>query len=258
MTALTTVPKQAWRYLQGFIGLHADDVYLASFPKSGNTWVRFFFLNLVSLREWEGRAVDFGVLDRVMVELGKSNLLKEPEYGSIPRLVKTHFSRADRLPQRRTVLIVRDPRDVMVSFYKYDQKRTARVNFGDFSDQLRHPRFGLEAWYRHTESWLPLATHVLHYEALRTDDVGTFSAVLRALDIEAEAAVIEEAVRRSRFDQVRKIEEKHGISNPERYADGFKFARGGKSGAWQDYFSEEDLAYFEGVHQAHDVELYTV
>ena len=41
-------------YGAGILGLRAQDVILASFPKSGSTWVRFFLCNLVSLRYWEG------------------------------------------------------------------------------------------------------------------------------------------------------------------------------------------------------------
>ena len=247
---------QLWRYAIGTLGLRRDDVLVASFPKSGNTWVRFFLAHLLSLREWEGRPVDFEVLDRRMVEYGKSNLLIAPTPQTLPRFVKTHLPYTPVFGRRRAILIVRDPRDVMASFYAFEASKTEPRFAGSFSELLRHPRFGLPGWARHTAAWMAHATVVLHYEAMRTDAVEAFTTMLDRLGLEATAEEVAEATRRASQKQVRAVEEARGISRPERFREGFQFARDGRVGKGQALFTAADLTYLTTLLDTYGLDLY--
>lgn len=53
-------------------GLLPTDIIFGTFPKSGTTWVRFIFANIISLAELDGREVDYDFLNgeswmRVMI-----------------------------------------------------------------------------------------------------------------------------------------------------------------------------------------------
>lgn len=248
-----------WYYTLGVLGLRNEDIILTSFPKSGNTWIRFFFCNLVSLREWDGETVTFPKLDATMPELGVSNLLRSWPYETIPRVVKTHKPRWSVFRGCRSILLVRDPRDVMVSYYHFEKgKKQGRFD-GSFSSFLHHHKFGLRAWCEHLRSWRESADVIVAYERLKEDDVREFTRMLDAVDISLPRSLIEQAAERSRFEKVRKIESKSGVREKrDHFKEGKRFTRKGETGQWKEYFSTEDLFYLRSKFKKYDIELYDI
>jgi len=246
-------------YAVGLIGLRRDDVFLSSFPRSGSTWVRFLLCNLVSLSELDGRKVDFHFLDDTMPALGASSLLAPWRFETVPRFVKTHqpyHSLLFAVPQR-VVYVLRDPRDVMVSYYNFQSAHLWRPFQGSFADFIRHPRYGLQACIRHYLSWLPHSTVVICYEELLKDTVAEFRRMLTVLQIPVRDEFLKLAVEKSSFRKIRSVQEESGLSGPQRFGQQFQFARKGKSRQWPDYFSSEDLALYERIRREHGFNLYT-
>ncbi len=245
------------RYGQGVLGLKRNDIILASFPKSGNTWIRFFFCNLISLLEWDGKEVDFKAVDATMPELGADNLLRPWPYRNVPRIVKTH-QRYWRVfgGNEKKIYVIRDPRDVMVSYYHMTTAMKESGFAAPFGDFIRHEKFGLAAWMEHYQSWIPHASIVLRYEDLRKGDMREFENLSEILGIGAAKDLIAEAVRRSSFENVRRVESKFGSPKAEKYKEGFRFARSGKTGGWRGYFGLEDLQYYEDLKAAYRISLY--
>lgn len=244
-----SILRQAIRYGRGIIGLRAEDVLLASFPRSGSTWLRFFLANLVSLHELDGSPIDFARLNAMLPELGASDLLATWPYSSIPRVVKTHrpHSVLLRVP-RRSVLVVRDPRDVMVSYYLYEQGKSRPRFTGAFSGFLHCPGLGLKAWFRHQRSWSSRATLELRYEALRAAPVEQLRRLLGLLEVAPPTDLVEEAVSRSKLGRVRDVEQRSGSGHEGRFREGFRFARQGEPGGWRDWFGPADLDLYAALH----------
>jgi hypothetical protein len=253
---MNPIPERALRYAQGFSGLRSDDDWLASFPKSGNTWIRFFLGNLISLHHWKGRVVDFTTLDETMPELGVSNLLQPWQFDVIPRFVKTHWRFVGRFRGRKSVLVVRDPRVVMLSYYNFDRARTSPRFHGSFSEFVRHRKFGLKAWFRHTKSWQNEATVVIRFEDLKADDVREFTHMLEGVGARVPLELVAEAARRARFENVRKVEEQFGHSKPDQYRSGFRFTRSGKTATWRELFSQAELDLYQDLKSRFAVDLY--
>jgi hypothetical protein len=89
-----------------------DDVFIVSYPRSGNTWIRFLVGNLldsddpITFANVESRVHEiYFFSDQQLRALARPRILKSHEYFD-PRY-------------RRTIDIVRDPRDVAVSLYYY-------------------------------------------------------------------------------------------------------------------------------------------
>jgi hypothetical protein len=198
--------------------------------------------------EWDGRRVDFPLLDRTMVAFGANDLTKRWQHSTIPRVVKTHkrywrvFGKA-----RGAIGVIRDPRDVMVSYYhfKRDRKRTYHRPFAEF---IRDRQLGLKGWFEHYASWSDHWVHVVSYESLKDDVFREFSRVLKVLEVRCSQDEFCEAIRRSTAMNVRQVDEApDGDSS---------FARNGSVGQWVDYFSDEDRAYYRELAQRFQVSRY--
>ncbi|MCB9140019.1 MAG: sulfotransferase domain-containing protein [Caldilineaceae bacterium] len=251
----------ARRYAPGIIGLKPSDVLIASFPKSGNTWVRFLLCNYMLITECkntEDIIVDFHVLDKTMPALGFSNLLEPWQHDSLPRFVKTH--RTNRFPlflPRRVIYVLRDPRDVMVSYFHFQRAHTLHNYEGDFADFIRHPKYGLEANIQHFNSWKNRITHLVLYEDLKTNTDECLGNLLESVGVAPKQATIESAIELSSFNRIRSLQSATGISGQNRFTEGFRFARQGKSGQWDDIFGEHDRKYYTELCDKYEFSKYS-
>jgi estrone sulfotransferase len=238
-------------YALGFAGMRAEDIILASFPRSGSTWVRFVLCNLISLREWNGKEVEFALLNETMPALGANTLLRRWPHSTIPRVVKTHKRYLPIFRRNRSIGIIRDPRDVMVSFYHY-QKDRRRTYAGSFAEFLRDEHLGLENWFRHYTSWRNHWTLVVRYEDLRRDSLSGFRHILSMLGTSVPEDSVREAIRRSSLEEIRGVE----ATVPGSETKNARFARNGGIRQWLSYFSEEDLTYCDALLERFEVDLW--
>ena len=184
--------------------------------------------------------IDFTILNEIMVELGVDRLTQPWRFNGFPRIIKTHLAYNVLLGKKKTILVVRDPRDVMVSFYKYETTKTnykQRLYKNDsFKEFIRHPKLGIESWCKHYISWKPYADLIIKYEDIKFNDKQVFTAMNKFLEISVEPEVFEKALELSRFDNIKKIEQTRGSAITEKFGSSFKFARSGKIGQWKDFF----------------------
>src|SRR5271166_6638334 len=114
-------------------------VWIASYPKSGNTWVRFMACNLLFGRQESAEALSLLAPD--VHELGPQ-IIESGHAG----LVKTHFRHSPDLPlAERTaaaIYVVRAPADVLASNFHYARRS------GTAFDETR------EAFDRHVDSFV--------------------------------------------------------------------------------------------------------
>lgn len=95
--------------------VYPDDTFLVSYPRSGNTWTRFLVANFVFPNE----NVSFLNIEKLIPDTSSQSnraLKRTPR----PRIIKTHQYFDHRYP--KTIYIVRDPRDVALSYYDFQRK----------------------------------------------------------------------------------------------------------------------------------------
>jgi len=252
--------QKASKYLRNIIALNTDDIFLVSFPKSGNTWVRFYLCNLINnIPEYHftDSGVDFKTLDTIMPELGKSNLTKPWPFKGFPRIIKTHLGYKPFFSKCRSVLVVRDPRDVMVSYFKFEiTKSETKFAGNNISKFIRHPKMGIESWCRHYLSWKRKTGIIIKYEDLKCRDEEIFRNMNDFLGIKVRDEIFLNAVEQSRFENIKKMESLKGLADPSKGSTEFKFARSGKTGQWKEMFSEDDLTYIKNTLQRFSICLY--
>lgn len=233
--------------------LRRDDVWLATFPKTGSSWVRTIVASLA-----HGDGSTLAAIDEELPALGAGTLARPWTGDPVPRLVKTHHAYRPVLFGRpsRTLLLTRDPRDTLASLHHMlSHRRIARFE-GSLSDLVRHPRLGLDAYLRHHASWAPSATAVLRYEALRADPAAALGEAFAALGVAIPEARLAAAVERSSLARMRKREAEAGIANDDRFDDGFAFVRTGDRRAEAQRFSEADEALYQTLRRREGFEVY--
>ena len=134
------------------VDVRPDDVALVSYPKSGNTWLSFIAANLQWLNRQE---VNFANINHLIPDIYIRTRAELAAYDQ-PRLLKSHEYLDPRYP--KVIYIVRDPRDVAVSYYHY-LIRCGRFDKGqDWGDYIarfiagRLDSYG--SWGDHVGGWL--------------------------------------------------------------------------------------------------------
>jgi hypothetical protein len=248
-------------------------VWIASYPKSGNTWVRFLVCNLMV-----GSVESAAALSRWAPDIHELGPGVDPP--SSP-LVKTHFAYSDALPWAThtagAIYVLRDPADVMLSNYHYARRSGAWAGADDASAFDRYvdtfvaahgdPRWlklGMGRWDDHVRSWLavkhPFPVLKIRYEDLLTDGIEAAGSLSRALGLARRPEDLANAVAAASFDSMRRIEEadigaqRIGIFYKpylQRPIDaGLRFMRSGKRGEAADKLSADQWRRFNDVFGA--------
>lgn len=230
------------------IKIFADDVFLVSYPKSGNTWLRFLIGNYLT-----GNQCDFKNSHLIVPDIHFN-----PEQCSQirrPRFIKSHMPFTPNYS--KVVYLVRDGRDVAVSYYfhlmKY-RKITKETKFEDFLIDFNAGYIdGYTSWSSHVNSWLNKASDyfiVVRYEDLKANTLVKLIQILdfAGVPINQDAAIA--AVDVSRFEKMKfteksqhKLFEKLANSDPS-----ISFVRSGQVGDWKNFFTDELMNDFINIH----------
>jgi len=232
------------------VSVFPDDTFIVSFPRSGNTWMRFLVSNVVHPTE----EIGFDNIDKFVPEIiqeSKRYLNSLPR----PRVLKSHEYLDLRYP--RVIYIVRDPRDVVVSNYYFLLKRKnidETLSLNAFVDGMLRRRFWQDfgTWSENVGGWLGsrLGTEgflLIRYEDMLSQPQIELAKVADLLDVAAGPDVIARALEKSNFGEMQKLE-KLQSDNWFLTKEGRKdisFIRGGVSGGWTKALSSESVGAIE-------------
>jgi hypothetical protein len=214
-----------------------DDVFLVSFPKSGNTWTRFLIANLAHPNELVG----FENIHRLVPDPFVTSKMDFDRMAR-PRIIKSHECFDPRYP--RAMYIVRDPRDVVISQYHYHRKCN-KIEDGYPMEKFVARFLAGEtcphgSWGQNVTTWLTSRHNdprflLLRYEDMVSDPRRELARVAAFLNIPADAERISQAVERSAADRMRKLEKAQGdkSSLTKESRKDLSFVRAAKSGGWR-------------------------
>lgn len=262
-------------------------VWIASFPKSGNTWMRVLLSNLFAERDSPEDINNLSLRAPIAASrwafeqemLVDSLLLTEPEIERLRpafhdaqaeashggRFMKTHdaFTRLpDSMPlhgrrARAALYLVRDPRDIALSLachFGLDMPAAIEMISRDdrfLGDNDHQMRQRLTGWNGHVRSWLDQTetpVHLIRYEDLRADPVTVFRRALEFLGVAATPEAIMKAVGHADFSEMQRQEREKGFK--EKMSPEASFFRRGAVGEWRDRLTADQIFTIESANNA--------
>ncbi len=265
----------------------AGILWLSSYPKSGNTWLRAFLANLfrnaarpVPINELPNHVLGDNFLLHYEQFTGKKaeDLSAEEIRELRPRIhewfahskgdtvfVKTHNAcvladgQALITPAATAgaIYLIRNPFDVAISFADHYQVSLQRAVDLLCDDTYTLPAIPgqieqvLMSWSSHVKSWTKapdMRLHVMRYEDMSAKPFKAFSALSTFLGLPKEPERVKKAIRFSAFRELKSQEDKGGFL--EARPDGkAKFFRAGKTGGWRQALSEAQVAQLIEAHR---------
>jgi hypothetical protein len=219
-------------------GLNKDDVLLVAYPKSGITWFRV--MAAAAIYGADPEYLPNSLLDWLIPELIDPIYYKRWQ---TPMLFKTH-----ELPRpnfRRVVYLIRDGRDVAVSYFHFLKAVGEEVTFA----KMVEPGYEVYpcTWTKHVESWLanPYGSDMLmiRYEDLKGHPLTELTRFCKFLGISRGDDLLKLIVEKTSFARMRQKELKEGFHTfPKDQA----FVRRGIIGSFKDEMPKEVLETFTG------------
>ncbi len=224
-------------------------IWLASYPKSGNTWVRSFFTALLKKEDFNINNLDYNELyadkalfqklvpkdistynDLELEALRRKFLNFYVQTRKAPYLQKIHdqfsYSVHDGLPVFHTqfptaaIYIVRNPLDIAISFSRYlgisvdevIERYLCRSGSRILMNNL-FPRV-IGTWEEHFNSWnqqKTLPVHLVRYEDLKLNPHLAFKAMIAFMGLAFSDEDITAAIRQTDFSLLKAMEEEKGF-----------------------------------------------
>jgi len=226
-----------------------DDTFLVSYPKSGNTWARFLLASLVHPE----KVVSFANIEHLLPDASsqtKHTLKSTPR----PRLIKSHEYFDPRY--KNVIYIVRDPRDVVLSQYRFFQMRGKiddAYSLKDFVSRFIEGSLNnYGSWGENVATWLTAPRSGRRFLLLRYEDMlrHTQDELVKAaafLGVSVTPEMLQRCVQQGSAERMRELEKKQGkdwvVTKGSRTD--IPFVGDAKAGGWKTNLPAEHVAQIE-------------
>jgi hypothetical protein len=227
-------------------GIRPNDLFIASYPRSGTTWLRFLLFELLT-----GEPAEFVPVNLSIPYVGRHRGAPEllPWGG---RAIQTHETFLQGVSS--AIYLVRDPRSVVLSEYRW-QLRTGLFegSFESFFDAFMSGRANpYGRWDRHVDTWTSsrLAAdgrlHIVRFLDLRTETVGELTRILNFIGVHRPTSVVESVVANNGLAEMQAKEERapEGALGTRARPD-IRFVQSGSTNAWKSELTPDHVRAIE-------------
>lgn len=204
-----------------------DARFIVSYPKAGITWLRYMLAQLIASSyavEASGETVDLE--EFTTANTGVPSIIDSHDHSEIaiesPRRINPNilfsYTKRIRYKRRNVLFLIRDPRDMVVSYYHQATKRSYHpVAVNDLTHFIRHPVYGMPRIIRFYDIWASnlhalSAYRVLRYEDLQTKGASELYEAAEFLGIDTSTAHAERVYANSTAEKMRHREIRGEIS----------------------------------------------
>lgn len=190
--------RRWWEYNYG---VKQSDVFLVSYPRSGNTWIRFMLLQARP----DFDESDFQRINEIIPDMHGNLTWFECRRTN---LVKSHLTYWQ--PFRRVIYLVRDGRAATHSNWRY-QRDEGRFQ-GSFEEFLQNPHWP-STWSEHVSGWTKASETqlVVRYEDVLSHPQEQLIRIAELLGWPLTPARAEEIIANSTKEKMRALESIQGI-----------------------------------------------
>lgn len=250
------------RRLQQFL-LHDSDILLVGYPKSGTHWLWEMTHMLLKGKPEHCRLPK----ERLMFSFGTQEFF---ETLPPPRLFNTHapfkglpLSVRTGQSKCKMIYVLRNPKDVCVSFYHHLKSQVDfeyNGNFHYFIDLFLEGKVPGDSWFDFVLGWersfqenpqLPVL--VMYYEDIKQDPVAALRSLSKFLGTESSSDLLQDIARECSIQKMKQVDRNlkdhlphHQKLSVSKTGENFIY-RKGEVGDWRNHFSSEDDAHFMKV-----------
>ena len=215
-----------------------QDVFIAGYPKSGNTWFQLITVGL--LYGFNAELVPDSLVQDLVPDMHFKRFYRRY---STPMFFKTHNPPSPEY--KKVVYLLRDGRDAVVSYYYHTCDLSGReIDFVEFVEQYNI--FSLK-WHEHVNLWLSNPYNaemlVIKYEDLKQNGLRTLDQYCSFLNISRSKGHLQTVISETDFEKMRFREKKLGWDDPNWPKDK-PFIRRGVVGSYKDEFPKVALDKF--------------
>lgn len=236
--------EEDWMYANHFYSItrsEPQDIFIVGYPKSGNTWLQHQLASLIFQIKADG--LSDRLVQELVPKIGYKKFYK--------RFLDWTCFATHTLPNprfRKVIYLVRDGRDVMVSYFHMNRNLDLDVSLEEMV--LEGKGLFMGRWQEHIEKWLdnPYDAQILFvkYEDMLQQPVKELERMCDFLALERTQKELVSVARGTSFKRMSKKEDQQGWDNKEWKTDR-KFIRKGQAGNYleempkklQDAFEED-------------------
>ncbi|XP_075795951.1 sulfotransferase 2B1-like [Pelodiscus sinensis] len=251
---------ESLRFASGF-QFRDTDVLIATYPKSGTTWMQEILTLILSKGDPESATT---IPNWARAPWLEQTYFRDvlPETGG-PRLITTHLpcqvlAPALRQAKAKVIYVARNPKDVVVSFYHFHKMAKFLPDPGSFEDFLLHFLDGTVqygSWFQHIKGWLgqqlDLDLFYITYEELHKDLSRSVERIADWLGFPLQPEEIRAIEQHCSFSSMRENAMVNYTLIPCEIMDHSqgRFMRKGMVGDWKDHFSPLQNMLFQKIYK---------
>lgn len=238
------------KYLLEKFEAREDDIYIASFLRSGTTWVQMILHQLTSDGEVNFKHI-YEISPFFELALGRNLSL---EHLPSPRLIKTHSAQKN-IPRRtkgKFIYLIRDGKDAAVSLFHFYEPMMKDLTFERSFEQHFLKEETKHGWFGHVSGWLAnkkkLTILYVKYEDLLKDLEGNIRKISDFCGFTIDESQMPRILERCSFDFMKNHQEKFDgrlVNRPNSQAQLNDFIRKGKAKEGNKYFEEKQNRIYE-------------